>query len=99
LQIESTLVEITAKHNTLPQNLVNWKKVFLSNVEIVIEPSKAVEKYKEIFLNHKIFHEILDYKDSMNVHQENIKLNHKKAKVSWMFYIRNFKKLSEVLGW
>jgi len=47
LQIESALAEIAAKHNILPQNLVNWKKVFLSIAEIVIDPSKSVEKYKE----------------------------------------------------
>jgi putative transposase len=47
LQNESTLAEIASKHNILPQNLVNWKKVFLSNAEIAMEPSKAVKEYKE----------------------------------------------------
>jgi putative transposase len=47
LQNESTLAEIAAKHNILPQNLVNWKKTFLANAEIAMEPSKAVKEYKE----------------------------------------------------
>ncbi len=47
LQNESTLVEIASKHNILPQNLQNWKKVFLANAEIAMEPSKAVKKYKD----------------------------------------------------
>jgi putative transposase len=47
LQNESTLAEIAAKHNILPQNLVNWKKVFLANAEIAMESSKAVKEYKE----------------------------------------------------
>lgn len=47
LQNESTLAEIASKHNILPQNLVNWKKTFLSNAEIAMEPSKAVKEYKE----------------------------------------------------
>ena len=47
LQNESTLAQIASKHNILPQNLVNWKKTFLSNAEIAIEPSKAVKEYKD----------------------------------------------------
>jgi len=47
LQNESTLAEIAAKHNILPQNLVNWKKIFLANAEIAMESSKAVKEYKE----------------------------------------------------
>ncbi|WP_202775516.1 MULTISPECIES: transposase [sulfur-oxidizing symbionts] len=47
LQNESTLAQIASKHNILPQNLVNWKKIFLANAEIAMEPSKAVKEYKE----------------------------------------------------
>ena len=47
LQNESTLAEIASKHNILPQNLVNWKKAFLANAEIAMEPSKAVKEYEE----------------------------------------------------
>jgi hypothetical protein len=32
----------TSKHNILPQNLVNWKNIFLANAEIAVESSKAV---------------------------------------------------------
>ena len=47
LQNESTLAEIASKHNILPLNLVNWKKAFLANAEIAMEPSKAIKGYKE----------------------------------------------------
>ncbi len=47
LQNESTLVQIASKHNILPQNLQNWKKTFLANAEIAMEPSKAVKEYKD----------------------------------------------------
>ena len=47
LQNESTLAEIASKHNILPQNLVKWKKIFLANAEITMEPSKTVKEYKE----------------------------------------------------
>jgi len=47
LQNENTLAEIASKHNILPQNLVNWKKTFLANAEIAMEPSKVVKEYKE----------------------------------------------------
>ena len=44
LQNADTLAEIASKHNILPQNLVNWKKTFLANAEITMEPSKAVKQ-------------------------------------------------------
>jgi putative transposase len=47
LQNEGTLVQIASKHNVLPQNLQNWKKTFLANAEIAMEPSKALKKYKD----------------------------------------------------
>ncbi|VVH59996.1 hypothetical protein BAZOLSSOX_2613 [uncultured Gammaproteobacteria bacterium] len=47
LQNESTLAQIVSKHNILPQNLVNWKNIFLANAEIAVESSKAVKEYKE----------------------------------------------------
>ncbi|CAB5496935.1 hypothetical protein AZO1586I_90 [Bathymodiolus thermophilus thioautotrophic gill symbiont] len=47
LQNESTLTQIASKHNILPQNLVNWKNIFLANAEIAVESSKAVKEYKE----------------------------------------------------
>jgi hypothetical protein len=46
LQNESTLVEISAKHNILPQNLVNWKNDSLDNAGIAMESSKAVKEYQ-----------------------------------------------------
>jgi putative transposase len=29
------------------KNLQNWKKIFLENAEIAMEPAKAVKEYKE----------------------------------------------------
>jgi hypothetical protein len=40
------------KLNILPQNLQNWKKTFLANAEIAMEPSKAVKEYKEELIKH-----------------------------------------------
>jgi hypothetical protein len=50
-------VQIASKHNILPQNLQNWKKTFLANAEIAMEPSKAVKEYKEELI--KIFDGLL----------------------------------------
>ncbi|CAB5500672.1 hypothetical protein THERMOT_1286 [Bathymodiolus thermophilus thioautotrophic gill symbiont] len=50
LQNEQALVQIASKHNILPQNLQNWKKTFLANAEIAMEPFKpfkSVKGYKE----------------------------------------------------
>jgi len=43
---ESTLVEIASKNNITPKNLQNWKKIFLENAEVAMEPAKAVKEYK-----------------------------------------------------
>jgi putative transposase len=32
------MVQIASKHNILPQNLQNWKKTFLANAEIAMDP-------------------------------------------------------------
>ena len=46
LQNDKPLSEIASANNITPKNLQNWKKTFLSNVEIAMEPSKAVKEYK-----------------------------------------------------
>ena len=47
LKEEKTLVEIANEHKITPNNLKNWKKLFLENAELAMEPSKAVKEYKE----------------------------------------------------
>jgi len=47
LREESTLNAIASKNNVIPKNLTNWKKTFLSNAELAMEPSKAVKEYKD----------------------------------------------------
>ena len=46
LQNEDTLNAIASKNNITPKNLQNWKKVFLENAEIAMEPAGAVQEYK-----------------------------------------------------
>jgi putative transposase len=50
LKNEKTLQEIASANNITPKNLQNWKKTFLDNAEIAMEPSKAVKDYKEDLL-------------------------------------------------
>jgi len=47
LKNEKPLNQIAKEHNILPKNLLNWKKQFLDNAEIAMEPAKAVKEYKE----------------------------------------------------
>ena len=47
LKNDKTLNEIASAYNITPKNLHNWKKIFLDNAEIAMEPSKAVKEYKE----------------------------------------------------
>jgi putative transposase len=59
LQNESTIVQIASKHNILPQNLQNWKKTFLANAEIAMEPSKAVKEYKDELIKAQVQNELV----------------------------------------
>lgn len=47
LKGDKTLNEIASEHNVIPKNLQNWKKIFLENAEMAMEPAKAVKEYKE----------------------------------------------------
>jgi len=47
LKEEKTLNEIASANNINPKNLKNWKKIFLENAEVAMEPAKAVKEYKE----------------------------------------------------
>ena len=47
LKNEKPLSQIAKENNVLTKNLINWKKQFLENAEIAMEPSKAVKEYKE----------------------------------------------------
>jgi len=47
LKNEKTLNEIASENNITPKNLQNWKKTFLENAEIAMEPAKAVKEYKD----------------------------------------------------
>ena len=47
LKEEKTLVEIASEHKITPNNLKNWKKLFLENAEMAMEPSKVVREYKD----------------------------------------------------
>jgi len=46
LKEEKTLVEIASANKITPKNLQNWKKLFLENAVLAMEPSKAVKEYK-----------------------------------------------------
>jgi putative transposase len=47
LENEKTLAEIASENNITPKNLQNWKKTFLDNAVIAMEPAKAVKEYKQ----------------------------------------------------
>jgi putative transposase len=47
LKGEKTINQIASEHNITPKNLQNWKKTFLENAEIAMEPSRAVKEYKD----------------------------------------------------
>ena len=47
LKNERPLSEIASDNNITPQNLQGWKKIFLENAVIAMEPSKVVKEYKD----------------------------------------------------
>jgi len=44
LKGESTLNEIASKYNNIPKNIMNWKKIFMNNAELTMEPAKAIKE-------------------------------------------------------
>jgi len=56
LREEKTLNEIASEYNIIPKNIMNWKKIFLENAEVAMEPAKAVKEYKDEInnLNKKV---------------------------------------------
>ena len=44
---DKTLNEIASAHNIIPKNIMNWKKIFLDNAQMAMEPSKAIKEYKD----------------------------------------------------
>jgi putative transposase len=47
LEGEKTINEIASAHNIIPKNIMNWKKTFLENAQLAMEPSKAIKEYKD----------------------------------------------------
>lgn len=47
LKCEKTLSQIASENNISPKNLQNWKKIFLENAEMAMEPARAVKEYKD----------------------------------------------------
>ncbi|WP_022942698.1 transposase, partial [Psychromonas hadalis] len=48
LENEKKIAEIASKNNITPKNLQNWKKIFLDNAVIAMEPAKAVKAVKAV---------------------------------------------------
>jgi putative transposase len=46
--------EIASANNVNPKNLQNWKKIFLENAEVAMEPAKVVKEYKDEVAKLKI---------------------------------------------
>ena len=46
LNNDKTLKRQASANNITPKNLQNWKKTFLDNAEIAMEPARAVKEYK-----------------------------------------------------
>lgn len=59
LKEDKTLAEIASTNKITPLNLQNWKKIFLTNAELAMEPSKAIKEYKEA--NTKLQVEVGEY--------------------------------------
>jgi len=47
LKEEKTLVEIASANKITPKNLQNWKKQFIENAVLAMEPSKVLKEYKQ----------------------------------------------------
>ena len=54
---ERSLGEIASSYNVSPKNIQNWKKTFLQNAQIAMEPAKAVQDYKDEIASLKLQNE------------------------------------------
>ncbi len=46
LEGEQTINEIASKYELLPENVKNWKKMFLENMSLAFDKSTVVKEYK-----------------------------------------------------
>ncbi len=46
LQGDKTINEIASTYSITPKNIQNWKSTFLANAQMAMEPSRAVQEYK-----------------------------------------------------
>jgi len=65
---------------------ITWRsakceRIYLNEYQSIGELVTDVDDYIE-FYNHRRFHGTLDYKKLMDVYQESIKLNQKKARIA-----------------
>lgn len=47
LKNDQTISQLSVKFNVTPKNINNWKKSFLANAELAMDPSKSVSQYKK----------------------------------------------------
>lgn len=47
LKDDQTISQLSVKYGVTPKNINNWKKVFLENAVIAMDPSKSVVQYKK----------------------------------------------------
>ena len=47
LKEENTIAEIASKHEIHATTIREWKKQFLVNINLAINPEKGIDKYKE----------------------------------------------------
>jgi putative transposase len=103
---DKTLNEIAVANNILPKNLQNWKKLFLENAEMAMEPSKLIKEYKieNSQLNLRI-DEYAKVVGKMTVENEwltgklkSLDLSNKKEMIESKLKIISVKKQCELLG-
>ena len=103
---DKTLNEIATANNILPKNLQNWKKLFLENAEMAMEPSKLIKEYKieNSQLNLRI-DEYAKVVGKMTVENEwltgklkSLDLSNKKEMIESKLKIISVKKQCELLG-
>lgn len=47
LKNDKTINQIASENNIIPENIKNWKKQFLENMEMVFDKDKGLDPYKK----------------------------------------------------
>jgi len=80
LKNDKTINQIASENNIIPENIKNWKKQFLENMEMVFDKDKRLDPYKKkISEKDELIEELYKQVGKITTHLEWAKKKSKEA--------------------